>query len=98
MISMFLVNLLVIRFGDERRPVGRLHPRVTVNRQDRISGSDRTRCSVVRESEAIGFGSEFPRETRALASEGSASSLAQPKGRSLFAETPNEPALPVRAL
>jgi hypothetical protein len=50
MISMFLVNLLVIRFGDERRPVGRLHLRVGANRQDRISGSDRTRCSVVRES------------------------------------------------
>jgi len=50
MISMFLVNLLVIRFGDERRPVGRLHLRVKANRQDRISGSDRTRYSVVRES------------------------------------------------
>ena len=61
MISMFLVNLLVIRFGDERRPVGRLHPRVEANRQDRISGSDRTRCSVVREPECMAFGLEFPR-------------------------------------
>jgi hypothetical protein len=33
MISMFLVNLLVIRPGAERRPVGRLHPRVRANRR-----------------------------------------------------------------
>jgi hypothetical protein len=33
MVSMFLVNLLVIRPGAERRPVGRLHPRVEAHRQ-----------------------------------------------------------------
>jgi len=33
MISMFLVNLLVIRTGDERRPIGWLHLRVEANRR-----------------------------------------------------------------
>ena len=82
MILMFLVNLLVIRPGDGRRPVGRLHPRVERTgrpdlwiRSDTLFSREGARCEA--------SGASFPRETRALTSAGSASSLAQSAATSL---------------